>query len=187
MQMKRRVSVLLALLVALTAFALPGAMAKQPIGTSESNLVETAIAANESNDFDLLIGALVAVEGSAGFLELLGGPGSFAVFAPTDQAFIDLASAVAGEPVAEDEVLGTLVGALGVGAIIDVLAYHVAPLDADYDKLLRGRTTMANGDILKITRKQLKDGTGAKSRIAAGPVFASNGYIMVIDRVVLPG
>jgi uncharacterized surface protein with fasciclin (FAS1) repeats len=46
---------------------------------------------------------------------------------------------------------------------------------------------MANGDILKVTRKQLKDGTGAKAKILAGPVFASNGYIMVIDRVVLPG
>jgi transforming growth factor-beta-induced protein len=183
----KRFTIMLALVLGLSATAVPAAFAKQDIGTSDANLVETALAANADGDFDLLIGALTAVDGSAGFLGLLSGPGSFAVYAPTDQAFIDLASAIAGEPVAEEDVLGTLVDALGVEAIIDVLAYHVAGLDADYDKLLRGRTTMANGDVLKITRTQLKDGTGAKAKIIAGPVFASNGYINVIDKVVLPG
>jgi len=176
--MKRRISVLLALFLAVSAFALPGATAKQAIGTSDDNLVTTALAVNEAtNDFDVLIKAVV----QAGLAETLAEGGTFAVFAPTDAAFEALLGAD------ETAILSLLDDASVAESLIPVLLYHVAPLDADYDKLVRGRVGMVSGDVLKVTRTQLKDATGGKAKILAGPVFASNGYIMVIDKVVIPG
>ena len=195
--MKRRFAILLALVLALTAFATPGAFANKNEERPTANLVETAIAANGglpsetggAGDFDILISALQLADASnppddADLLDTLMN-GSFAVYAPTDKAFIELAGGVP-----EGEVLTTLMPVLTatygdpVVGLVDVLTYHVAAWDGG--RLLRGSTEMVNGDDTRIYRRWMKDATGNWVRISAGPIYASNGYISVIDEVLLP-
>jgi uncharacterized surface protein with fasciclin (FAS1) repeats len=70
-----------------------------------------------SGDFDILREAVLVT----GLDEALGGKGQYTVFAPTDQAFLDLT----GEASEEDAFNG--VAALGVPAVRQVLKYHVTP------------------------------------------------------------
>ena len=185
--MKRRFTTLLALVLALSAFATPGAFADDE---PTANLVETAIAANADGDFDILIGALTfATENGVDLIGTLSS-GSFAVYAPTDKAFIDLARSI--DPSAnEDTAFGIIAGALDatydgdvLGGLVDVLTYHVASFDGG--RYLRGTTEMVNGDDTRIYRRWMKDATRNWVRISAGPIDATNGYISVIDEVLLP-
>jgi uncharacterized surface protein with fasciclin (FAS1) repeats len=184
-----------AMFLAFSVLIAPGAVADQKAADPQpsANLVETAIAANGGigapggpGDFDVLIAALQFASENSGvdLLEILSG-GSFAVFAPTDEAFIELAGGVA-----EEDVLGTLIPVLAatygdaVTGLVDVLTYHVTVWDGD--GRVRGKTEMVNGDLARIYRWWIKDATGAWASITTRPIYASNGYLAVIDKVILP-
>lgn len=131
------------------------------------NLVETAAGAKS---FKTLLTAAKA----AGLADTLANGGPFTIFAPTDAAFAALPE-------------GALEGLLAdKKALADVLLYHVVP----------GR--LAASDVVKMTwldngaasalRFEARDG-GAfidDVKLTATDVFAGNGVIHVVDRVILP-
>ena len=99
---------------------------------SDMTIVETAVTVSggtpfefddNSNDFDILVAAVVATETH---INVLNGENDYTVFAPDDRAFLALCEIVAGEPVSEGVCFGALAGLLGVDGVAAVLAYHAA-------------------------------------------------------------
>ena len=135
---------------------------------SEGNtLVDVAIAAD---DFDVLVAAVV----EAGLVDALSGNRQLTVFAPTDQAFEDLA----------DE-LGVDVGdLLDLPNLADILLYHVTNGRRRSSSVVRApRIQMLNGETVSVDGAVLNDG---QAEIVATDIEASNGVIHIIDGVLLP-
>lgn len=136
------------------------------------NIVQTALALPQ---FSLLAEAVVA----AGLDDDLSAAGPLTVFAPTDAAFNALLAelGVTKQQLFADTALLTR-----------VLTYHVLPgrvLRADVPAgmpvtTLQGGTFIVNADL------QVTDARGRVATITATDVFASNGAIHVLDRVLLP-
>jgi uncharacterized surface protein with fasciclin (FAS1) repeats len=113
-------------------------------------------------------------------VDALSAPGPFTVFAPTNTAFVNL--------LAE---LQTTKEALFANKplLTSVLKYHVVnarvlksgvPVGAPISTLETGKTfTVSNTFVIT-------DGSTRTSNITATDVFASNGVIHVIDKVLLP-
>ncbi len=141
---------------------------------AERNLAEVASA---DPQFSLLVEAVGAAD--PGVLAALTGAGPLTVFAPTNDAFAALL-----------EELGVTKDALFAdqALLTRVLRYHVVPgrvlkaqvpIDTAIDTDEGGRFTV--GADLAIT-----DARGRRANIVATDVFATNGVIHVIDRVILP-
>jgi transforming growth factor-beta-induced protein len=140
--------------------------------------------------FSSLVAALTFASIDGDLVALLSGPGAFTVFAPTDAAFDALARELTHDPKATAAAL--LVPA-NKALIRSVLQYHVlgsrvlkaeVPLGTPIDPLLAGNATFridAAGTALRIT-----DARHRTSTIAGTDVFATNGVVHVIDRVILP-
>ena len=135
------------------------------------NIVETAEAAGS---FTTLIAALEAAD----LRTTLEGDGQFTVFAPTDQAFTDLLTAL-------DVDATTL---LGIENLSDVLLYHV--LDGAYyasDVVAGAPFTMATleGTDVEFT---VMDGKAYINgvEIVTTDILTTNGVIHVIEEVILP-
>lgn len=138
------------------------------------NIIETASALPQ---FSILVEAI----GAANLGTALNGAGPFTVFAPTNDAFV----ALLGE-------LGVTKEALlaNTPLLTKVLTYHVLPTRALKAEVpvgspiptLQGQTVTvsATGGL------ELNDQTGRSANIVATDVFATNGVIHVIDKVVLP-
>jgi uncharacterized surface protein with fasciclin (FAS1) repeats len=140
-------------------------------------------------DFDILVTAVVAT----GYIGDPLGTDDFTVFAPVDQAFIDVAEALGG-PLAdanmngsiEDEAVNVLVGALTVPGIRDVLDYHVTEgvrnsrsvTGAQQVEMLDGNTISATGGFV--------DAIGSDADFLATDIRLNDGMIHVIDAVLLP-
>ena len=188
----------IALLAALSAlaFALPaGAKPENKPAWAgpglETTIVGTAIELsggvafdNDPNDFDILVAAVVAT----GINEsILDGSDDYTVFAPTDQAFLDVASAIAQTTVTDEAAaFGIIATELGVDGVADVLAYHVVegsrpspsvvnPPDV---KMLDGNTISLDG--LEITANN------STATIIGADVKVADGFIHVIDAVLMP-
>ena len=82
-------------------------------------IVEIAV---ETDDLSLLVEALT--QANAGLVEALSGEGPFTVFAPTNQAFVDLL-AVLGE---DYNSLADFDTEEEIALLVDILKYHVAPV-----------------------------------------------------------
>lgn len=134
-----------------------------------------------SGDFDILREAVVATN-LAGELD---GKGQRTVFAPTDQAFLDLTGA------STEQAAFNGVAALGLPAVTQVLNYHLAPgrraaaqvvAATRVNTLLRGTNLTKAGGTATLT-----DATGRTIGIAApNAAKLSNGIIHAIDGVLLP-
>ena len=173
--------------LALVVGALAAAPAQAAKPRSSSTITGTVVALSGASgfdanggDFDVLREAVVAT----GLDKTLAAKGQYTVFAPTDQAFLDLTgeSTEAGAFAA--------VASLGLPAVRKVLQYHV----------LHGRRTAAS--IVPATRLRtlqggfltkakgsatLVDALGRTATIAAPDAASpSNGIVHVIDTVVLP-
>lgn len=136
------------------------------------NVVQTALALP---DFSLLAEAVVA----AGLDDDLSASGPFTVFAPTNAAF----TALLGELGVTKEQLFA-----DTALLTRVLTYHVVP-----GRVLRADvpvgtpvTTLEGGSFTVDANLQVTDERGRTSSIATTDVFASNGVIHVLDRVLLP-
>jgi uncharacterized surface protein with fasciclin (FAS1) repeats len=136
--------------------------------TGSSSIVDLAVATPE-------LSTLVTAVQAAGLVDTLAGPGNFTVFAPTNAAFAALPH-------------GTLDALLNdIPALTNILTYHVS---ADYypaEALLgqRGRIPTVQGGFLRLDAR----GSGVQinnASVTAPDVFASNGVVHVIDRVLLP-
>ena len=148
-----------------------------------AGLVGVAHADNHAKNKDIVAVAssagsfntLVAAVKAAGLVETLQGPGTFTVFAPTDEAFAKLPKGTV-EDLLKPENKSKLVG---------ILTYHVVPgkvMAADV-KPMQAKTV--NGQSLDV---KVKDGvvTVDKAKVIKTDVPASNGVIHVIDSVMLP-
>jgi uncharacterized surface protein with fasciclin (FAS1) repeats len=135
---------------------------------AEGDIVDIAVG---NEDFSILVAALT----QADLVGALQGDGPFTVFAPTDEAFANLLSAL-------DITAGDL---LGHPQLADVLLYHVVS-----GKIMS--TDLSDG----ITAPTLKGenitiGVGSSVTINSSTVIlpdieASNGVIHVIDEVLVP-
>ena len=141
------------------------------------NIVQTALAAPQ---FSILVEALQA----ASLVEALSGPGPLTVFAPTNDAFVALLAELG---VTKQQLLADL------PLLSRVLRYHVvtgrqvsgnlAANAASGQPLttLQGATFRVAGSPLRVI-----DARGRAAGIAATDIFAANGVIHTLDRVVLP-
>ncbi len=130
------------------------------------------IATGDPQQFSLLVEALSA----AGLVDAVNGPGPITVFAPTNDAFLQLLAD-----------LGTTKEALFADTelLATVLTYHVLPgalfspaiLAADILQPLQGEPIFVDPSVPAVNDSVL------------GPIdiAASNGVVHVIDRVLLPG
>ena len=135
------------------------------------NIIETAEAAGS-------FGTLLAALDTAGLTSALEAEGEFTVFAPTDDAFADLLTALGVDA-------DTL---LGVENLNDILLYHV--LEGEY----MAEAVIASAPFSMQTLEgssvtfTIEDGNAFvnDAQIVTTDIQTSNGVIHVIDQVILP-
>lgn len=119
----------------------------------------------------------------------------YTVFAPTDDAFGALVTAV--QDLLDPEILdaegpfAAIDALLGAGTIEAVVSYHVTPGRRSSRSVLPSRgertiQTLLDGASFKVDSAGMIDAVGSDAKIAAADVSASNGVIHVIDAVLLP-
>jgi uncharacterized surface protein with fasciclin (FAS1) repeats len=123
------------------------------------NIVDTAI---KAGSFTTLVEAVKA----AGLAETLSSPGPFTVFAPTDAAFAKL----------PEGTLDELLKPESKGRLASILTYQVTRLSS---------TATVNGKSVPIVAEPAGVFVGG-ARVVQADVAASNGFIHVIDSVMLP-
>ncbi len=146
------------------------------------NIIENAV---NSKDHTTLVAAVKA----AGLVETLSGAGPFTVFAPTNEAFAALPAGT----------VDTLVKPENKAMLTGILTYHVVSghmTAADIGAKIKeggGKAmlkTVAGGELTammdgdKIT---LTDAKGGVAHVTIADVLQSNGVILVIDKVLIPG
>jgi uncharacterized surface protein with fasciclin (FAS1) repeats len=107
---------------------------------------------------------------------VLSNAGPFTVYAPTDAAFAAL----------PEGTLDNLLKPENKAILEDILEYHVALGVFKTESMTNGRSVgMANGDNVKFSVAE--DGTQmVNDAKVLGSVMASNGLVVVIDKVLLP-
>ncbi len=140
-----------------------------PMVTEESSIVEIAVA---DGRFDTLVAAVTYT----GLADALSG-GEWTVFAPTDAAFAKL-----------DLNADNIAGAFTKEELTNILLYHAldSKVSSAEAEAAVGDITMANGDIagLKVYEGDLY--VNDDSKVIIPNILASNGYIHVVDTVILP-
>ena len=131
---------------------------------------------------------LVAAVKAADLVETLKSDGPFTVFAPTNLAFEKLPAGT----------VETLLKPSNKNDLVSVLTYHVIPTEVSAENLIAAMKASGGsfemktvqGGTLTATMKGnhviLKDEKGRISKITATDLRGSNGYVHVIDEVVLP-
>ena len=148
-------------------------------------------------DFDILLNAVI----TADLADTLASPDiDFTVFAPTDLAFVRLATDLGftgeGEAAAWEFLVGALT-ALGDGdpipVLTSVLLYHVAPERLTLDDLLFDTDTVdtaLEGASFDINRRSLIDNDpdvkNAKLAFRKSNKRATNGIVHTVSRVLIP-
>lgn len=133
-------------------------------------------------DFSILVQALTRSDLTVDFVGTLRGDGPFTVFAPNDQAFVDLLDSNPNWNELADIPVATLEA---------VLSYHViAGANVVSSTLTDGQTatTFEGSDITINTDggATITDASGNTVNIIATDVQGSNGIVHVIDGVLLP-
>ncbi len=136
--------------------------------TENADIVDVAVL----NGFDTLVDLVVEADLVTTLRSDNGGDG-FTVFAPTDEAFAELAAVPTGQ------------------ALVDVLTYHVVGAtvgsgdlsDGQVVTTVEGSTFTVNIDGSTVT---ITDGSGATVGVVLTDVPAANGVVHVIDGVLLP-
>jgi len=168
-KMKKHVAIPLALLM-IAVLATPA------LAIRGQTIVDTALAVNEeTGEFSILIAALQS-EGK--LINQLSRNGQYTVFAPTDAAFLALfeETGLTPEVVLSDS-----------GLLTKVLNYHVVRGNRDAEDVTTStQLRTLSKDFVKVDGAVLTDENGREANIIGTDVFARNGVIHVIDRVVLP-
>lgn len=154
--------------VAGSGSAAPGGQAAVVDDNSQPNVVRVAVG---SDDHTTLVAALQAAD----LVDALANVGPFTVFAPTNAAFDKLPAGT----------VETLVKPENKATLVNILYHHVTTSALELGLFKDGQTlNMVGGPAVVITRK---DGDtyvdGAK---VLGSVRASNGWVHVIDAVLVP-
>jgi uncharacterized surface protein with fasciclin (FAS1) repeats len=122
------------------------------------------------------LSTLVTAVQAAGLVDTLSAPGNFTVFAPTNDAFAALPA-------------GTLEALLNdIPALTNILTYHVSPDYYPAEALLgqRGRVPTVQGQFLRVDARGAGVHINGSTAVTTPNVFASNGVVHVIDKVLLP-
>ncbi|MEO0362734.1 MAG: fasciclin domain-containing protein, partial [Pseudomonadota bacterium] len=152
---------------------------------------------DDGSDFDVLREALAAT-GLTGAVDDAGA--DLTVFAPTDAAFIQLARDLGGDVADGDEAaaLAAILAALeelgggeaeGLELLSTVLLTHVVADGRELDDLEAAGTLTPLSDVdISVTDGVVADAEPdlADPTVVAPDIFASNGIIQAIDRVILP-
>lgn len=150
---------------------------------------------DDASDFDVLLAAVK----TAGLADTLADQDAdFTVFAPTDQAFVDLANDLGFEGSAEAdawtflvETLTTLGDGDPIPLLTEILTYHVAGESLQASQIL-GETELATLQGGTVTIDAATASLGDKDTDVADPTLittdiqAANGVVHVIDKVLLP-
>ncbi|MFP7675577.1 fasciclin domain-containing protein [Marivita sp. S0852] len=149
---------------------------------------------DDATDFDLLLNALTA----AGLTEALNDPdSSLTAFAPTDAAFVAAAQELGFQGSDEAGAFDYIVQAVTllsggndpVPLLSDILLYHVAPGALDADAVLGSTsiTTLSEAE-LGVDGTALVDNEPdlPNANIVTTDIAASNGFVHVIDGVLIP-
>lgn len=133
--------------------------------------------------FNELVDALVYVDSelNAGLVDLfLNGKDQYTVFAPTDEAFMNLYSALGITDITD----------LDAALVLDVLLYHVTDGRRSSNSVVpkRNYRTIETllGSTFQVTPQAEIMAIGNTANIIAADISASNGVIHVIDQVILP-
>jgi uncharacterized surface protein with fasciclin (FAS1) repeats len=192
--MKRTITALAAA-VAVLGFTAGPALAKKQAAPATATITELAVTASgggalddNSADYDILVQALL----ETGLAGVLAGPGEFTVFAPNDLAFQRTVQQVAGLDAlpSEAETFAAVAATFG-DDLDDVLLYHVTGGTLSTVDVLRSRTlTTVEGGAVRPRGINLRDETSAlrdpRLVLAASNLYATNGVIHTIDRVLVP-
>ena len=149
------------------------------------DIVEIAI---ETDDLSVLVAALQQAD--AGLVDLLSGDGPFTVFAPTNQAFVDLLAALSDEDKTYTGVADFSTEA-EKDLLENILKYHVfVGAGVLSTSLTNGQEiTMAQGEKVTIVLNEgvfIQDVNGGHAQVVIPDVEASNGVVHVINEVLLP-
>ena len=137
--------------------------------------VETVADIAIDNGFTTLVTAVVTAE----LLPALTNPlSNLTVFAPTNQAFQDIADEL-GVPVA---------ALLGLPELSDILLYHVLGTEVPSSAVTNGALVqpLNNANTLKMTVTGAGDVFVNQAQVTAVDIMADNGVVHVLDAVVLP-
>lgn len=134
--------------------------------------------------FSELVGALIYVDGElgTGLVNLfLNGTDQYTVFAPTNEAFYALYSALGVNGITD----------LPAELVRDVLYYHVTDGRRAANSVVprngtRTISTLLNGATFSVDTTGMIMAVGNTATIAVPNISASNGIIHVIDTVILP-
>ncbi len=158
--------------------------APAPGGASIADIVVASTEAEEPQ-FTLLLAALEYT----GLTGVFTGGEQYTVFAPTDDAFINLVIAlgVAGE----ENPFAAIDESLGEGTVANVLLYHVAEGRRAANSVVPPRgtrtiTTLLGATFTVDSEGKITDIAGQEAKIVTPNISASNGIIHVIDTVILP-
>ena len=140
------------------------------------------------DDFDILVAALV----TTGVVSIFDGT-DYTVFAPTDQAFYDLATVIRDipslPPVDTDlDALGIILGALSSDEIASVLAYHVTEGVRNSRSVTRAKQIeMLDGNMVSgRTMPGFIDANNSTAELVNIDNRLQDGMVHVIDAVLLP-
>lgn len=165
---------------ALGAAAVLGATALAAAPAANAADGETSIASvlkvgqakfdRDFTDFDIVTKAaeaVLAAKPDSAVKVLADGSVALTVFAPTDKAFINLASALSGSTVKSEAAAFKAVAGLGIDTVEQVLLYHVVP-----------GATILSQDALKANGAKLKtaEGKNLGVRVTSAPA------IILVDR-----
>ena len=144
-------------------------------GSDDPPLPNVVALAQATPSLSILVEAVVAAD----LATTLSGPGPFTVFAPTNDAFAALLTE-----------LGITKAALLADKplLTKVLTYHVVSGRVPKSSVPVGvPITTVEGETFSIDATlAITDQRGRKANIVATDVFASNGVVHLIDKVILP-
>ncbi|TAI48263.1 fasciclin domain-containing protein [Flagellimonas allohymeniacidonis] len=146
------------------------------------NIVELA---QSVDDLSLLVDALIQAD--AGLVGVLSGEGPFTVFAPTNEAFVDLLNALGDQYNSLDDFDTPQEKEL----LAKILTYHVVAGQAVASGDLKNHQrihTVQGEDVIAILNHGIfiRDKTHVDAEVIAEDNFASNGVVHIIDKVLLP-
>jgi len=145
-------------------------------------IVDIAIA---TDDLSILVDALVAT--NAGLVEVLSGAGPFTVFAPTNEAFVNLLqllgddyNSLADFDTDEERTL-----------LVKILTYHVvsgvAAFSTDLSNNQEIGTVLGENITVRLNNGVfIQDATDDEAEVVIADVEASNGVVHVINKVLIP-